>query len=241
VLARFARTRTPARSSRSTSSGSLGPPCAARSIASRSRSPRSRVAAPVAGELRARASVWRAGQLAGDVGAAGGRAGAQDSRAACAASVTPSPAPGGVEFVFGIDANPAFVGRAKALADDAWKPFARPESTAKRRRPVKVKRAVIAQRGFRDLELEHEHVAEIDYRPGKCQSTYPRCLVGRSLSQISPLATSSSVDRPRGAVPPSFNARSNLSGGESPAQDRWASYRLRRSARQAAVTRLFWA
>jgi hypothetical protein len=71
-----------------------------------------------------------------------------------------------------MDANPAFVGRAKALGDDAWKPFARPKSTAKRRRPVKVKRAVIVERGFRDLELEHEHVAEIDYRPGKCQRTY---------------------------------------------------------------------
>jgi len=79
---------------------------------------------------------------------------------------------GGVEFVFGMDASPAFVRRAEALADDAWKPFTRPKSTAKRRRPVKVKRAVIVERGFRDLDLEHEHVAEIDYRPRKCQRTY---------------------------------------------------------------------
>jgi hypothetical protein len=79
----------------------------------------------------------------------------------------------GVEFVFGMDANPSFVGRAKALADEAWKPFERPESTAKRRRrPANVKKTVVAERGFRDLELEHEHVAELDYRPSKCRRTY---------------------------------------------------------------------
>jgi Transposase DDE domain group 1 len=78
----------------------------------------------------------------------------------------------GVEFVFGMDANPSFVGRAKAHADEAWKPYERPESTAKRRRPVNVKKAVTEKRGFRDLELEHEHVAEIEYRPGKCRRTY---------------------------------------------------------------------
>jgi hypothetical protein len=78
----------------------------------------------------------------------------------------------GVEFVFGMDANPSFVKRAKALADEAWRPYERLKSAAKRRRPVKVKKAVSVQRGFRDLELEREHVAEIDYRPSKCHRPY---------------------------------------------------------------------
>ena len=77
-----------------------------------------------------------------------------------------------VEFVFGMDANASFVGRAQALADEAWKPLQRPESTAKRRRPVNVKQTVIEKRCFRNLELEHEHVAEIEYRPSKCRRTY---------------------------------------------------------------------
>jgi hypothetical protein len=77
-----------------------------------------------------------------------------------------------VEFVFGMDANRSFVGRAQALSAESWKPFKRPESLAKRRRPVHVKKAVTVQRGFRNLELEHEHVAEIEYRPGKCQRIY---------------------------------------------------------------------
>ena len=78
----------------------------------------------------------------------------------------------GVEFVFGMDAKPAFVGRAEALGAEAWEPYEREESSAKRRRPVNVKAAVTEKRGFRNLELEQEHVAEIEYRPGKCQGTY---------------------------------------------------------------------
>jgi hypothetical protein len=78
----------------------------------------------------------------------------------------------GVEFVFGMDASRGLVGRAKELAEEAWKPLKRPPSEVKRRRPVNVKKAVSEQRGFRDLALEQEHVAEIEYRPGKCQKTY---------------------------------------------------------------------
>lgn len=89
----------------------------------------------------------------------------------------------GVEFVFGMDANPSFVGRAKALAQECWKPLERPESVAKRRRPVNVKKAVIEQRGFRNLELEHEHVAEIEYRPSKCQRSY-RLVILRKRIQV---------------------------------------------------------
>lgn len=88
----------------------------------------------------------------------------------------------GVEFVFGMDANPAFVGRAKALADEAWEPFARPESQAKRRRPINVKKAVTEKRGFRNLELEHEHIAEIEYRPGKCQRLYRLVILRKRIS-----------------------------------------------------------
>ena len=91
---------------------------------------------------------------------------------------------GGVEFVFGMDANAPFVGRAKALADEAWKPFERPESIAKRRRPINVKKAITEKRGFRDLELEHEHVAEIEYRPGKCQRTYRLVILRKRIRVI---------------------------------------------------------
>ena len=78
----------------------------------------------------------------------------------------------GVEFVFGMDANPHFIRRAEALGDEAWSPLERPRRPVKRRRPVNVKKAVTERRGFRNLELAHEHVAEIEYRPRKCRTTY---------------------------------------------------------------------
>jgi len=78
----------------------------------------------------------------------------------------------GVEFVFGMDANPHFIRRAEALGDEAWTPMQRPVRPVGRRRPANVKKAVIQQRGFQHLELAHEHVAEIEYRPRKCKTTY---------------------------------------------------------------------
>lgn len=79
----------------------------------------------------------------------------------------------GVEFVFGMDANPSFVQRAEKLPKKAWKPFERPPKPgAKRRRPTNVKQGVIEERGFRNLTLEEEHVAEMEYRPRKASKTY---------------------------------------------------------------------
>ena len=87
----------------------------------------------------------------------------------------------GVEFVFGMDASPSFVARAQELGEEAWRPLKRPQSEAKRRRPTKVKRAVSEQRGFRNLALEQEHVAEIEYRPGKCQRNYRLVIVRKRI------------------------------------------------------------
>jgi Transposase DDE domain group 1 len=89
----------------------------------------------------------------------------------------------GVEFVFGIDAHPSFVARAEGLAPEAWKPLPRELREAKRRRPLKVKPVVSEQRGFRTLTLEQEHVAEIEYRPGKCQHSY-RLVILRKRIQV---------------------------------------------------------
>jgi len=79
---------------------------------------------------------------------------------------------GGVEFVFGMDASPTFVGWARELAEDAWKPLRRPSGKPQRRRSPRVKQAIIARREFRDLTLEHEEVAEIDYTPRKAKGRY---------------------------------------------------------------------
>ncbi len=81
----------------------------------------------------------------------------------------------GVEFAFGIDAHPSFVQRAQELEEVAWKPLERPSKRAAknpRRRAARVKQAVTEARGFRDLTLAEEHVAEVEYRPRKARKTY---------------------------------------------------------------------
>lgn len=79
----------------------------------------------------------------------------------------------GVEFVFGMDANPHFVRRAEALAEEAWEPFERPrQGPPKRRRPANVKKQVIERRGFRELTLEEEHVTEVEHRPSRAKESY---------------------------------------------------------------------
>ena len=79
----------------------------------------------------------------------------------------------GVEFVFGMDANPSFVKRAEAIEESAFVPMERPRRPAKRRRPEKIKPQVIEKRGFKQLSLVAEHVAELEYRPSKAKKTKP--------------------------------------------------------------------
>ena len=71
-----------------------------------------------------------------------------------------------VEFVFGIDAHRSFVKRAKALEEQAWGPLKRRSKKRKtqRRRPKNVRQEVVERKGFKDLVLEQEHVAEMEYR-----------------------------------------------------------------------------
>src|SRR6202521_3616160 len=87
----------------------------------------------------------------------------------------------GVEFVFGMDASPSFVKWAEELAETAWKPLERPQRVAKRRRSQNVKAAVTEKRGFRDLTLEQEHVAEIEYRPRQARQAYRLVLLRKRI------------------------------------------------------------
>ena len=91
----------------------------------------------------------------------------------------------GVEFVFGMDANPSFVRRAKALSEDDWVPFERDETPpAKRRRPANVKKAVVEHRGFRELTLEEEDVAELPYRSRKARKEGYRLIALRKRIRV---------------------------------------------------------
>ena len=79
-----------------------------------------------------------------------------------------------VEFVFGMDAHPTFVKRAQSLQEDAWRPLDRPAKwtvkTSPRRRPENVKARRVKQRGYKNLQLVCEHLAEVDYTPVRVKS-----------------------------------------------------------------------
>jgi len=83
---------------------------------------------------------------------------------------------GGIRFVFGIDAQPHLVARAQQLPERVWQRLPRPArsavKTAPRQRPANVKQAVVVRKGYTDLRLVGEEVAEFHYRPGRCHQDY---------------------------------------------------------------------
>ena len=92
----------------------------------------------------------------------------------------------GVEFVFGMDAHPSFVKRAQALAPADWRSLRRPVRSGKkkRRRARNIKLEVVERKGYRNLNLAEEHVAEFEYRPVKAKGSY-RMIVLRKTIHVS--------------------------------------------------------
>jgi hypothetical protein len=93
----------------------------------------------------------------------------------------------GVLFQFGYDCKKNLVEIAEKLPDSAWKKLKRPAAYArtgpKRKRPPNIKRKIIRQREYLHLELKSEQVAEFDYRPSQCQTTYRMVVVRKNISQ----------------------------------------------------------
>ncbi len=93
----------------------------------------------------------------------------------------------GVEFVFGMDANPTLVKKAELLPETAWSVLSRKPKyevkTVERPRPENVKDRVVKEREFRNLYLLKEDVAEFAYSPVKCKETY-RMVVLRKLISV---------------------------------------------------------
>jgi hypothetical protein len=82
----------------------------------------------------------------------------------------------GIHFVFGIDAMANLVARAASLAATDWQKLDRPAKyevkSKPRRRPLAVKEQVVRDKGYKNIRLVAEHVAEFRYRPGACQKDY---------------------------------------------------------------------
>jgi hypothetical protein len=92
-----------------------------------------------------------------------------------------------VRFVFGYDAAPNLRALAEGLPATAWQPLRRPTryavQTRPRRRPDHVKDRIVRDRGFDVLRLQSEEVAEFDYRPTACASTYRMVVVRKHISK----------------------------------------------------------
>jgi DDE family transposase len=92
----------------------------------------------------------------------------------------------GVSFYLGFDAMPNLVELAENLPAGDWKELARPPryevATQPRRRPENVKERVVRERGYENIRLRSEQVAEFTYRPGKCGKAYRVVVVRKNLS-----------------------------------------------------------
>ena len=91
-----------------------------------------------------------------------------------------------IDFVFGMDAYTNVRILADSLSPQAWSPLHRKPKyevqTQERRRPKNVKEAIVKQRGFKNIRLVSEHVAEVPYQPAKCAKTYSLVIVRKNLS-----------------------------------------------------------
>jgi len=68
------------------------------------------------------------------------------------------------------------VALAQQLPERVWQELPRPAryevATAPRQRPADVKQEVVVRKGYADLRLVGEQVAEFNYRPGACRQDY---------------------------------------------------------------------
>jgi hypothetical protein len=92
----------------------------------------------------------------------------------------------GVQFVFGFDAHPSLVARANELPEAAFQPLPRwPKyfvETAPRTQRDNVKDAIVKEKGYTNIRLCSEEVAEFLYRPGKCSQAYRVIVLRKNLS-----------------------------------------------------------
>ena len=92
----------------------------------------------------------------------------------------------GVGFLFGIDAMPNLVKIADELPQKAWKRLVRPSKhevrTQRRARPQNVKERIVRERGFENIRLFSEMVAEFAYRPTACRKSYRVVVVCKNLT-----------------------------------------------------------
>ena len=91
----------------------------------------------------------------------------------------------GVRFVFGYDAHETLVALAKEVPEGAWQRLERKEReprTGPRMRRENTKEGVVQRRGFRNIRLLLEDIAELEYQPRKCKQAYRLVVLRKTLN-----------------------------------------------------------
>ena len=92
----------------------------------------------------------------------------------------------GVRFVFGYDARKNLVEIADALPDKAWSKLTRrPKyavATEPRTKRASAKEAVVVAREYKNIRLQSEQIAEVEYQPGACKKKYRMVILRKNLS-----------------------------------------------------------
>jgi hypothetical protein len=92
---------------------------------------------------------------------------------------------GGVKFVFGYDAYENLRQTADSVPNSAWRPLERKRRRVKTRgrgRRENVKEEIVREKGYENIRLVSEHVAEFAYRPTKCSREYRMIVVRKNLT-----------------------------------------------------------
>jgi len=91
-----------------------------------------------------------------------------------------------VDFIFGYDAAPNLVKTAETLPKSGWERLSRRPKyevqTKKRTRPENVKERIVREKGYKNIRLVCEDVAEFSYRPTHCRKTYRMVVVRKNLT-----------------------------------------------------------
>jgi hypothetical protein len=94
----------------------------------------------------------------------------------------------GLKFLFGMDASPALQVLADDLPPSAWRELKRPPKhevqTTPRTRPENIKQQLVDQRAYKNIRLDRETVAEMEYRPTACHNTYRLIVLRKDLTVI---------------------------------------------------------
>jgi hypothetical protein len=95
-----------------------------------------------------------------------------------------------VDFIFGTDNIEPLRQRAEALPETAWADLERlppyvplTDQTRERSQPYE-KTRIVAERGYVNLRLNHEQVAEFEYQPRHCQRPYRVIALRKNISRM---------------------------------------------------------